>query len=89
MLLIGLGVLLLSLFFIKIGDKTGSKVTRGANFLGIIGAVVSSIFGYFILLLVIVSLELLPLFGIVWAGSFFMESLKDHVMYWPNFWGSF
>lgn len=86
MLLIGLVILLLSLGLIKIGSDSGSEVAQiGIKLLGFIGS--SLLYAWVILLGVCINL--LPLFGIVWIGSFYMESLKDHVMYWPNFWGSF
>jgi len=98
MLLIGLGILLLTwiitLITDKLADKTGSEVVqKGGKVLGYIGGIIGSVISFvtvfFLVLLLCVCINLLPLFGIVWAGSFFMESLKDHVMYWPNFWGSF
>lgn len=90
MLLIGLVILLLSLGLIKIGSDSGSEVAQiGIKLLGFIGGFIGSSLLYAWVILLGVCINLLPLFGIVWIGSFFMESLKDHVMYWPNFWGSF
>jgi hypothetical protein len=78
MLLIGLVILLLSLGLIKIGSDSGSEVAQiGIKLLGFIGS--SLLYAWVILLGVCINL--LPLFGIVWIGSFYMESLKDHVMY--------
>ena len=98
MLLIGLGILLLTwiitLIIDKLADKTGSEVAqKGSQVLGCIGGAIGGVILYvtvfFLVLLLGVCINLLPLFGIVWIGSFFIGSLKDHVMYWPNFWGSF
>ena len=90
LILIGLVILLLSLGLIKIGSDSGSEVAQiGIKLLGFIGGFIGSSLLYAWVILLGVCINLLPLFGIVWIGSFFMESLKDHVMYWPNFWGSF
>ena len=90
MLLIGLVILLLSLGLIKIGSDSGSEVAqKGIKLLGFIGGFIGSSLLYAWVILLGVCINLLPLFGIVWIGSFFIGSLKDHVMYWPNFWGSF
>jgi hypothetical protein len=81
-LLIGVVVLLVSLIIIG-----GIWLTFKENLVA--GSVALMIITIPFLILIAVCINLLPLFGIVWVGSFFMESLKDHVMYWPNFWGSF
>jgi hypothetical protein len=82
MLLIGLVILLLSLGLIKIGSDSGSEVAQiGIKLLGFIGGFIGSSLLYAWVILLGVCINLLPLFGIVWIGSFYMESLKDHVMY--------